>query len=185
MSRRRRYLSDLVEAYFAPEPVTRRCNSAKCHGREYQRHQETIITGGSEILAIQIMRMGFNRKTERHFKIMDCVAINKLLDLSPYTISRTGAGPAPVAGDDLNNSKPLRYQLQGVVSHLGWSLTGGHYVATVRCRNGVDFVRLDDDRDVVNLATNNTDEFLRVDDKTVQSYIAFYQKVGGKMANCI
>jgi ubiquitin C-terminal hydrolase len=190
MPRSRKYnrppwlLSDCVRSCSRPERVRRLCNSATCGGKkDKDRVEETIITHGPEILVIQIIRMTYNRVTGRTNKIMDWVHMNKLLDLSQHTTLRIGA-PTPVAGDEFNTNKPLRYQLHGVVSHSGSTLAGGHYVATVRCRNGVDFVRVND-RVVTDFATDKEENLLEVDDGEFQSYIAVYQKVGGKMANCI
>lgn len=38
----------------------------------------------------------------------------------------------------------LTYRFYGVVSHRGANLKRGHYIATVRRRNGTDFVEIND-----------------------------------------
>jgi hypothetical protein len=61
---------------------------------------------------------------------------------------------------------------------------GGHYVATVRRRDGVDFEHVNDA--VVNhLGTGMKVVLAEAENLDFQSFILVYQKVGGKMAKCI
>lgn len=96
------------------------------------------------------------------------------LDLSEYT--------ARVPGTDDNMA--LKYELHGIVSHAGTRLKGGHYIATVRCRNGVDFANANDEN-IKNLGTDVQKVFEEAETPGWQSYVLVYQKVGGKMANCM
>jgi ubiquitin C-terminal hydrolase len=121
---------------------------------------------------IHILRMRYNAKSA--YKLMTRVRLDKYLDLSEYTPPRAG----------IENNKPLRYQLYDIVSHRGDDLEGGHYVATVRCQNGVDFVRVDDTK-VSEFPTRKQDPLFSVDTSATQSYLVVYQKVGGEMAKCI
>lgn len=70
---------------------------------------------------------------------------------------------------------PLKYQLNGVVTHSGPSLRQGHYIAAVRCQNGVNFALCNDSRVGTKL----------MESESYQSYLLVYQKIGGKMAQCI
>lgn len=167
-------LSECIREYFAPENLTVRCNSAKCGGKDAQRARGAFITSAPEILVIQIIRMGYNPRTGNTFKVRDRVQIDEVLELSDYTTR--------LAGTDVN--KALRYQLYGVVSHVGETLQLGHYIATVRCQNGVDFATVNDSH-VEYLKMSKERALKSLDTQDLQSYIVMYQKVGGDMAKCI
>lgn len=154
------YLAD----YFTPERLDSvRCDSEACMGRAAHRERISKIAVAPEILVIQLVRMQMDLYG-RLRKVRHQVAYDELVDLSAYT----------------EKDAPLRYQFTGAVLHRGAAPSQGHYIANVRCQNGVDFAEANDsDIDVLAKSTA-----LR-DDQKFQSYLLMYQKVGGKMAKCI
>ena len=157
-----------------------RCDSAVCRGRNKQRARNTRISSGPEILVIQMGRFRYNVYGQRE-KVYDQIKYGEFLDLSPYT----GQVPGHVPGVT-HDKMALRYRLHGVVSHKGEGADdeGGHYVATVRCRNGVDFACANDS--TVNDLPAHKEEYLKeAECYALQSYLLVYQKVGGKMAKRI
>ena len=142
-----------------------RCDSEACGGLPANRERSFRIVGGPEVLVIQLMRMRFDEKTFRFKKVTDRVDYPERLDLSPCS------------------EGPLAYQLKGVVAHSGKTLQRGHYVAMVKSQVGNGFVlcndtTIDDEsskEQILSLAESNV----------CQSYLLVYQKIGGRMANCI
>lgn len=166
-------LQHFIGRYFEPTPTVIACRSNQCQGANKWRTRNTSITVGPEILVIQMVRMRMNNYGNGT-KVTYRVVPDHRLDLSAYT--------ARVRGTDSNMA--LKYELHGIVSHSGTTLTGGHYVATVRCRNGVDFARANDTT-VTNLGTDVKQVFEDAETNNWQSYVMVYHKVGGKMAKCI
>jgi ubiquitin C-terminal hydrolase len=134
---------------------------------------------------IHIIRTGYHPK-DGPFKVMDRVRIDEQLEMSKHTTPAddTPVAVTPMADDEINIHTPLRYKLHGVVSHNGKFLNGGHYVATVRCQNGVDFARIND-LGIKDAPSERQKIINSADGPNWQSYIVMYQKFGGKMANCI
>lgn len=166
-------LQHFIGRYFEPTPTVIACRSNQCQGANKWRTRNTSITVGPEILVIQMVRMRMNNYGNGT-KVTYRVVPDHRLDLSAYT--------ARVRGTDSNMA--LKCELHGIVSHSGTTLTGGHYVATVRCRNGVDFARANDTT-VTNLGTDVKQVFEDAETNNWQSYVMVYHKVGGKMAKCI
>jgi ubiquitin C-terminal hydrolase len=155
-----RTLDWYLEQHFAADESQNglQCDTAACKGNARDRKREFSIVGGPEILVIQLIRMRYNRHTDRMEKVMDRVGYPEKLDLSQWS------------------EGSLAYQLNGIVSHSGTSLKGGHYIATVRSQSGDDFVHDRWPRGRI---------LARAESATMQSYLLVYQKIGGRMAKCI
>lgn len=123
-----RQVAGCLRLHFATEELQGvSCDSQICEGQKGDRYRSQQIVGGPEILVIQLKRMamdmyGGSRKVNTRIKI------KKRLDMSEWS------------------TRPLKYQLIGVVAHHGDDLRSGHYVAMVRPLNGGDFVICDDER---------------------------------------
>jgi hypothetical protein len=131
------------------------------------RKQSTIIVGGPEILVIQLARMR-ERKGRKYWtaeKVKDHVQYSDRLDLSAYS----------------NGS--LSYQLNGVVAHSGETLTEGHYISMMRSQRGNGFVLCDDK--MIDDKQTKEQVLSQAEGHKFQSYLLVYQKIGGRMANCI
>jgi uncharacterized UBP type Zn finger protein len=142
-----------------------RCYSDACNGKAGDREREFSIIGGPEILVIQIMRMRYNQEISDMEKVMNRIDYSEKLDLSLWS------------------EGSLAYQLNGVISHDGESLTGGHYVATVRSQSGGRYARCND----LKIDDKSSKETIlgNAENETWQSYLLVYQKIGGRMVNCI
>jgi ubiquitin C-terminal hydrolase len=172
-----REMKHYVRGYFAPEVMPIACQSPHCQGFNQERSRRTFITVGPEILVVQMVRMWFGPTRGlkgEGVKSMDRVFFKEYLDLSEHTI--------PLPGGVRNMA--LKYRLHGVVSHDGDNLEGGHYVATVRSQDGSAWIRADDESRPAKLKSGKTVREVAESAKW-QAYVLVYQKVGGKMANCI
>lgn len=173
---RNRNLDHYVEGYFADEHMTVRCNSMACNGRDRERVRKTHISAAPEILVVQMGRFRINNYGDTE-KVYDNIEYGEMLDLSRYTSQVPGMVPGVT-----HDKRALRYRLHGIVSHQGrgGSKSGGHYIATVRCRNGVDFACANDNT-VDDLPAKKDRLLKQAESRAFQSYLPVYQKVGGKM----
>ncbi|KAM0710879.1 hypothetical protein Q7P35_001617 [Cladosporium inversicolor] len=139
-----------------------------CRGRKRDRKQSTEIVGGPEILVIQLARMIYikGKKYWREVKVKDHVGYSDRLDLSDYT------------------GGSLTYQLNGVVAHEGDTLAGGHYVSMVRSQKGNGFVFCNDVIEIDDQKTKGQ-ILARAEGTEFKSYLLVYQKIGGRMVNCM
>ena len=144
-----------------------KCGSIACNDRARDRKKSTIIVGGPEILVIQVarMRLKMDNYGLRMVKVKDEVEYDDRLDLSDYS------------------DGCLSYQLNGVVAHNGNTLTEGHYVAMVRSQKGDGFVICNDD--ITDDSQTKEQVLSLAESKRFQSYLLIYQKIGGRMANCV
>jgi len=165
-------LSEHIREHFRPDNIAKRCNSAKCGGRRSAERE--FISSGPEILIFQANRTDYDKDRGVPYKNTDRVPLDKYLDLSEHTTPTIGAEP----------KMALRYKLFGVVSHAGANPTSGHYISTVRCRNGVDFAQISDTV-ITDVAVDRASPTLNIDDAVSQSYVLVYQKIGGEMVRRI
>lgn len=159
-----------LEQHFASETLLGlECDSDACeifegiHQRG-DRERLTEIVGGPEILVIQLKRMRRDDYGGSQ-KVKDVVEFSDRLDLSEFSDGY------------------LSYQLNGVVAHRGKTLAGGHYVAMVRSQGGNGFVICNDD--IIDDTKTKEQVLARAKGTAFQSYLLVYQKIGGKMVNCI
>ena len=164
-----RNLQWYLHEYFTKETLSEvECHSNACKIKQgvYKkgdRERFSKIVGGPEILVIQLMRMRMGDFGDE--KIMDRVKYPDRLDLSDYS------------------NGPLSYQLNGVVSHSGETLTGGHYVSMVRSQRGNGFVICNDEK--IDDKKTKAQVLSRAEGEEFQSYLLVYQKIAGRMVNCI
>jgi ubiquitin C-terminal hydrolase len=164
-----RTLQWYLDEYFAKETLSEvECHSNACKIKQdvYKkgdRERFSKIVGGPEILVIQLMRMRMGEFGDE--KIVDRVRYSDRLDLSEYSDGY------------------LSYQLNGVVAHKGDTLIGGHYVSMVRSQKGNGFVICNDEE--IDGKKTKAQVLLRAEGKEFQSYLLVYQKIGGRMVNCI
>jgi ubiquitin C-terminal hydrolase len=168
---RSRDLQWYLRQHFAKETLQGvECHSAACRIQEgvFQkgdRERSSQIVGGPEILVIQLVRMRMDDYGGSQ-KVTDRVKYPDRLDLSQYS------------------NGCLSYQLNGVVAHNGTTLSGGHYVAVVRSQRGKDFVFCNDDVEIDDQLTKEQ-ALAKLEGEEFQSYLLVYQKIGGRMVNCI
>ena len=160
-----------IQRNFANETLHEvECDSGACeifegiHQRG-DRERSTKIVVAPEILVIQLKRMAMD-DYGRSQKVMDRVKCSDRLDLSEYS------------------DGSLSYQLDGVVAHDGNTLKGGHYVAMVRSQGGNGFVFCNDDKEIDD-KKRKEQVLARAEGTEFQSYLLVYQKIGGRMVNCI
>ena len=160
-----------LKRHFAHETLQEvECDSDACKIMEGiqqrgDRERFTKIVVSPEILVIQLKRMRMNDYGKLR-KVMDRVKCSDRLDLSEYS------------------DGSLSYQLNGVVAHAGETLKGGHYVSMVRSQGGNGFVFCNDDNEIDDKKTKEQ-VIARAEGTEFQSYVLVYQKIGGRMVNCI
>lgn len=150
----------LSEYYSAETLEGLRCDSTTCNGQAGDRERYTHITGGPEILVIQLKRFTLEGKLGQR------VEYDETLDL------------AVCHGPNQPNHVPMQYRLHGVVAHRG-TKTGGHYVAAVREQDGNAFAGVNDSR-VSN--PRGVERLLEPKAYGFDAYLLIYQKSGGAMA---
>jgi uncharacterized UBP type Zn finger protein len=168
---KRRDIQWYLEQHFASETLLGlECDSGACEifkgiQQRGDRERSTKIVVSPEILVIQLKRMRMD-DYGRLRKVMDRVKCSDRLDLSEYS------------------DGSLSYQLNGVVAHEGETLKGGHYVSMVRSQGGNGFVFCNDDKEIDDKKTKEQ-ILARAQGAEFQSYVLVYQKIGGRMVNCI
>lgn len=154
-------LQELLNAAHAPEViegyVCDACNSGMERPRSAMTQQAGIISATGDVLIIVLYRFGHALNADGTFK--------------PTKVMRQVACPTELAletGD---------YSLYGMVSHMGSSLSAGHYVAAVRSRRDDLWYECNDDRvtplNVISLYNGRPVTALRAG---AEPYILFYHR---------
>jgi len=77
-------------------------------------------------------------------------------------------------GNYVFNNEPVRYELNGIIEHIGSGVNFGHYVSAWRGFNEQTWFRFDD---------SDTSQISLSDVAQMQPYILFYTKVSAEVPN--
>jgi ubiquitin C-terminal hydrolase len=154
-------LQELMQAVRATEIIEDYdcdvCNTGAERVRSTMTQQAGIISATRDVLIVVLYRFGHALDSDGHFK--------------PTKVMRKVACPTELSLDTGD------YSLFGMVSHLGSSLSAGHYVSAVRSRRDDLWYECNDDRvtplNVISLYNGRAVTSVRAD---AEPYILFYHR---------
>jgi len=96
-----------------------------------QARRSIALTQLPEVLNIQLLRFVYDLKTQDKKKISRQVSYPMKIDMSAY-LQAVASTSVDDASDDLASDTTNIYHLRSVISHIGSSAHGGHYICYVK-----------------------------------------------------